>query len=108
MSRPGSITYFNENAFLTAMGRRRLPSPRKRPPQGWSKEAPDPMRMLKGHPHLRIRKGFALRAYPSSRSIIMLRCASWIQPCFFLARHARHKSSEGSSFAVPAVSRNLS
>ena len=61
--KPKSITYFDENAFLASMGRRGLPRPGKEPPEGWSKQAPDPMRMLKGHPHLKIRKGFVLRAY---------------------------------------------
>ena len=30
---------------------------------GWSKLAPDPMRLLEGYPHLKIRSGFVLRAY---------------------------------------------
>jgi hypothetical protein len=39
------------------------PAERCQPPEGWSKVAPDPMKLLKGYPHLRLRPGLVLRAY---------------------------------------------
>ncbi|HUT79046.1 MAG TPA: hypothetical protein VM285_15210 [Polyangia bacterium] len=59
-------TYFTKRRFNGLFRHRGVESPRSvgvEPPDGWSKIAPDPMALLAGYPHLRLRSGLVLRAY---------------------------------------------
>lgn len=56
--------YFDEARFGSLFRSRCVEGNDEREiPQGWSKAAPDPMALLAGCPHLRIRPGLVLRAY---------------------------------------------